>query len=226
MAAFPLVAALVALAFSAVLFARLATRRRHHYALWGLALAMFAVASFLVFLGVAGGWSAWEFRAYWLLGAVLTVPYLAMGELYLLFGARWITTALLLLLLFGTAMALSRVRSAEVVQAALASDLPSGADAFARDGFVLTLARLYSFPAYAVLVAGTVYSAWGMRGRPELRDRFAGTLLIAAGATVVAAGSAFAATGNAAGFSLTLAAGVAVMFAGFLRASRGPRLPG
>ena len=59
-----------------------------------------------------------------------------------------------------------------------------------------------------------------MRGRPELRDRFYGTLLITLGATVVAGGSTFAAIGNLPGFSVTLVAGIALMFAGFLRASR------
>ena len=44
--------------------------------------------------------------------------------------------------------------------------------------------------------------------------RFVGTLLIALGATVVAGGSAFAATGVLAGFSLTLLAGIALMFLG------------
>jgi hypothetical protein len=40
------------------------------------------------------------------------------------------------------------------------------------------------------------------------------------GATIVAAGSAFAATGILPGFSVALTAGIAVMFWGFLRASK------
>ena len=64
-----------------------------------------------------------------------------------------------------------------------------------------------------------------MRGRPELRDRFVGTLLIALGATVVAAGAAFAATGLLVGFIGTLVAGICVMFWGFLRASRPIEVP-
>jgi hypothetical protein len=156
---------------------------------------------------------------------VLNVPYLAAGELLLLIRRRSPTTVLLLVLLFGTAFAVARVRTAHIVGGALDSDLPSGADVFSRDGFALTLARLYSFPAYGILLVGTAWSAWRMRGQPELRDRFAGTMGIAVGATVVAAGSAFAATGNAVGFSLTLAVGVASMFWGFLRASRPPRHP-
>ena len=65
-----------------------------------------------------------------------------------------------------------------------------------------------------------------MRGRRDLRDRFVGTLLIALGATVIAGfGSAFAALGELAAFSLSLAAGIAVMFAGFLRAGRPAQVP-
>ena len=218
----PLLATLVAAAFAVLLAAQYRARRRSYQAVWAVALAMFAVASFVVFLGVLGGWTTGEYRLFWLFGAVLNVPYLAAGELLLLVRRRPLVTVLILLLVFGTAFAVSRVRSAQVVATALDSHLPSGSDVFATDRFVLTMARLYSIPAYGVLVAGTAWSAWRMRGRRELRDRFAGTLGIAVGATIVAAGSAFAATGNATGFSLTLAVGVAVMFWGFLRASRTP----
>ena len=65
-----------------------------------------------------------------------------------------------------------------------------------------------------------------MRGRAELRDRFFGTLLIALGATVIAGfGSAFAALGYLAAFTISLLAGIAIMFWGFLRASRHARSP-
>jgi hypothetical protein len=59
-----------------------------------------------------------------------------------------------------------------------------------------------------------------MRSHPELRDRFVGTVLIAVGATIVAGGATFAAFGMVAGFIVTLVVGIAVMFGGFLRASR------
>jgi hypothetical protein len=90
-----------------------------------------------------------------------------------------------------------------------------GEDAPAR-----TLALLYSYAGTAVLVLGILWSSLGMRGRPELRNRFYGVLWIAAGALVVAGGAAFAAAGNFAGFSVTLVAGVAVMYWGFLTATR------
>ena len=218
----PLAAAAVALAFGLLLARRFLARRRPYHALWALALAMFAAASFAVFLGVLDHWSTGEYRVFWLFGAVLNVPFLAAGELTLLIPRRQVVNALFLVLLFGSAFALSRVLSAHIAPGSLRGDLPSGSEVFARDHFALTLARVYSFPAYFVLVAGAVWSARGMRGRPEVRDRFVGTVGVVAGATIVAAGSAFAATGNATGFSVTLAVGVSVMFWGFLRASRTP----
>jgi hypothetical protein len=218
--AFPLVAALVALAFALLLARQFAARRRPYQALWALALLMYAIASATIALGVWDGWSVTEYKVYWALGAVLNVPFLAQGEIHLLAPRRVPANALLLLLLFGTAFAVARIRSSVVDVTALAGDLPSGSEAYDTDPFALTLARIYSFSGYFVLLAGTLWSAWRMRGRSDLRDRFTGTLLIAVGATVVAAGSAFAAAGNAPGFSLTLLAGISVMFWGFLRASR------
>jgi hypothetical protein len=181
---------------------------------------MYAAASAALAAGAADGWSTGEYRAYWLFGAVLTVPFLAMGEIYLLVRRRAVANALLLVLVFATAFALNRIRTATLVVSALAADLPRGSRAWANDPFALDLARLYSFTGFFVLLGGTLWSAWSMRGADELRNRFLGTLGIAIGASVVAAGSAFAAAGNLAGFSLMITAGVAVMFWGFRRASR------
>jgi hypothetical protein len=59
-----------------------------------------------------------------------------------------------------------------------------------------------------------------MRRKPELKDRALGTIGIVAGATIVAIGSGIGAGyGYVWLFSITLAAGIAVMFWGFLRAS-------
>lgn len=223
---FPLVAALIALGFSALLLRSYLARRRPAQLVWALALLMYAAASVALFLGALDGWTPAEYRVYWLFGAVLNVPYLAMGELYLLVRDRRVTTVVLVLLLFATAFAVARIRTATLDASALDVDLPKGAEVWAGDPVALDLARYYAFPAYFFLVGGTLWSAWRMRAHPGLRDRFLGTLAIAVGATIVAAGSAFAATGNAAGFSLTLTAGIAVMFWGFLRAGRSPAATG
>ncbi len=232
---FPLVAAGVAGVFCAALLRRYLANRRPYQLIWAKAMAMYAVASVVLFVGATFGWNAWWFGAYWLFGAVLTVPFLAGGELVLLArrrgvaGATWV--ALVVLAVVAVVVVLGAVRQvptgfmkvpfrADFRFGPWTRDLPRGADVFGGSSAgAVVIARVYSYSAYAFLLLGTLWSAWKMRGAPELRDRFWGTLLIALGATIVAGGSAFAATGILVGFSLTLLTGITVMFLGFLKAS-------
>lgn len=215
----PLLGTLVCVAFAVALARQYLQRRRPYLLLWAIALVLYAVASFSLLLGALDGWTDAEYRAFWLFGAALTVPYLAAGEVFLLARRGWLTTLVLLVLAFATAFAFNRIRTAMIDEEALVADLPRGSEVFAADPFVLTLARVMSTVAYVALIVGTLWSAWRMRGAPELRSRLVGTALIALGATVVAAGSVFAATGNLVGFSLLNTVGVCAMFWGFLRAS-------
>lgn len=239
MIAFPVLAALVAGAFGLHLLVRFARRGRWHEGVWAISMLLYAAASVALALGVADGWTATEFRAYWLFGAVLTVPYLALGEAYLLIGkghwdvTPWFVTgrrvllskravahALLGVVLVATAWALAVVRDA-TVGPALAEEFPLGREVFGDGTAAHRLAQLFSFPAYFLLLFGAVYSASRMRRSDELKARANGTALIALGATVAAIGSGVGAGfGSFALFSTSLAAGAALMYWGFLVAVR------
>jgi hypothetical protein len=222
---FPLLATAVSLAFGIHLLVRSGTRRAWFEAVWGVAMLMFAAASGALALGVLDGWTTAEFRTYWLFGAVLNVPYLALGEVYLLARRPWVGHAFLVVLLLATAYAASVVRTVPLDTDVLASsEFFSGREVMGEDATARTLALVYSYAGTAVLVIGILWSAMGMRTRPEMRSRFYGVLLIAVGALIVAGGAAFAAAGSFVGFSITLAVGVSVMYAGFLTATR-PRRP-
>lgn len=220
----PLAAAAVALAFAVALAKRYVADRRSFLAFWAVALLMYAAASGAVAFGAASGWTPAAFRVYWTLGAVLNVPFLAQGEFDLLVRrreARWVSYVVLA---FVTAYAIAVVRTAEIDPAALTTDLPSGKEVFGAGTAAHRLPQLVAIPAYLVLLGGALWSAWRMRGRPELRDRFWGTLLIAFGATVIAGfGSAFAALGHLVPFAISLLFGISIMFWGFSRASRRSR---
>jgi hypothetical protein len=167
--------------------------------MWCAALVMYGLASIAVAGGALSGWSRTLFEVYWILGAVLNVPLLAAGEVHLLRRGQVLDVAVWVVLAFVFAYTVAVTRGAAIDPSALAERLPSGKEVFG---------------------AGAAWSAWRMRGRPELRSRFIGTLLVAAGATITAAaGSAFAAVGNLPAFSLSVLTGVAVMFLGFRRAS-------
>jgi MFS family permease len=220
---FPAVATVVALAFGIHLLVRSGRRRAWFEAVWGVALLMFAAASGALTLGVLDGWSTAEFRTYWLFGAVLNVPYLALGEVYLLVRRPWVGHLVLAGLLVASAYAAVEVRTESLDVAVLErAEFFSGREVMGEGATARVLAMIYSYAGTAVLVLGILWSALGMRGRPELRSRFYGILLIAVGALIVAAGAAFAATASFVGFSITLALGVSVMYAGFLTATRRP----
>lgn len=221
MIALPIAATVIALVFGVHLLARSGRRKSWFEGVWGVAMLMFAVASGALVLGVADGWSPVEFRAYWLFGAVLNVPYLALGEAYLLIRRQWVGHLLLVVVLGSTAWASAEIRTAPLdVEVLRTREFFTGREVLGADSPGRALAMIYSYAGTAVLVIGILWSALQMRGRQELRDRFYGVLLIALGALVVAGGAAFAAAANFAGFSLTLAAGVAVMYWGFLTATR------
>jgi hypothetical protein len=185
------------------------------------AVVLGVLAGWTLVFGALGSWTRLEFEVFWVLGAVLNVPFLAAGEIDLLVRRPPVTVALWLILVFVCAYAVATTRTALFDPAALAQDLPSGKEVFGAGSAAHRLPQLISIPSYLILVGGAIWSAWRMRGRPELRDRFMGTLWIAIGATVIAGvGSAFAATGNLPVFSLSLLVGIATMYWGFLRASR------
>lgn len=74
-------AAIVAGAFAVALVRRYLIRGRVNRALvhWAISLAMFCLAAASLAWGEAYGWSSAWFRAYYLLGGVLVVPWLALG---------------------------------------------------------------------------------------------------------------------------------------------------
>jgi hypothetical protein len=160
------------------------------------------------------------FRVYWLFGAVLNVPFLLGGEVYLLARSRVVAHGFLLALALLSVVAALSVFAAAVHRPPLAGALPLGKDVFGDGSVPYRLAQYYSLPAYFLLLGGLVWSAMQMRGNPGLRDRTIGTFGIAAGATIVAIGSGIGAAFHVVPlFSVSLAAGIAVMFWGFLRVS-------
>jgi hypothetical protein len=216
----PLVAAVVAFVFAGLLAKQYGERRRAYQLFWMLALTMYGIASLAVVAGVANEWTRLEYNVFWGLGAVLNVPFLAAGELVLLFRQRWVVWMAWLVLVFSVAYTVAVLRNAGMALEALAEQLPSGKDVFGDATAAHRLPQYFSYPSYLILLAGTAWSAWKMRGHPELRNRFWGTLWIAVGATIVAGGATFAAYGVVAGFVATLVVGIVVMFWGFLQASR------
>ncbi|MGH2707724.1 MAG: hypothetical protein ACRDJK_05470, partial [Actinomycetota bacterium] len=81
---FPLGAALVSAVFAALVARQWHARRRPHQLTWSLALAAFAIASVAASIGLRQGWTPPIYRIFYLFGAIVNVPLLAAGTVYLL----------------------------------------------------------------------------------------------------------------------------------------------
>lgn len=214
---FPLGAAAVSAAFAAALIGRFLERRRPNLLAWGVALAMFSLASLAAAIAILGNWTTAWFRVYYLFGAIVNVPVLALGTVYLL-TPRALAHAAAAVVAAASVVAAALVVSADLNAAALAVDgIPPGAEVVPDS--IRALSRYYSYTGFAVVLAGTLWSAWRLMGTTSVHARrFAqANGLIAAGVVVNALAGAFARYGQGTVFAVGLLAGVVVMYLGFLK---------
>jgi hypothetical protein len=218
---FPLAAAIVSGYFSWLLGVQFSAKRRLNVLSWSIALGMFSLASAAAAVGGLVGWSPPIFRTYYLFGAVLNVPVLALGTVYLL-APRRAANGLALFLIAASFVAAFVVFNADLRSAGLDTEgIPRGSQVLSED--VRLLSRYFSITGFLVVVSGALWSAARLaRGRqPNLRRLAAANLLIALGTTVVAIASEMARIASGSVEDLVFAAGlfigVSVMFAGFLK---------
>ncbi len=234
-------AALVALALAMCTYERWLAARRPHELAWTVSLAMFFVGAAALWFGAANGWDDVSFRIFYLFGAVVNVPFLALGTVYLLGNRRradrW-TAAVALASAFAAGVVLEAPLQAPVP----ADRLPRGSEVFG--ALPRVLAAVASGVGATVVLGGAVWSAWrfwrrrgavspaptaARAGSPARgpAGRLAGAnVLIAAGTLVLGAGGLFNSVLDAMeAFALTLLVGIALIFAGFLVATARPRAP-
>jgi len=216
-------AGLVALAFALSTFERWLDRRRRHELAWTVALAMFTVGAGALWLGAANGWNGATFRIFYLFGAILDVPFLALGTIYLL-GGRSRGDA------WAAGVALAAAFAAGVVAVAPLSGpvpphrLPQGSEVFGP--LPRVLAAVASGAGASVVLGGAVLSAWRLRARRRSRPgsgRLAlANAVIALGTLVLgASGLLNSVLGEMEAFAVTLTVGITLLFAGFLSTNAG-----
>ena len=186
-------------------------------------MTMYALASAAVAGGITGGWDPTLYRIYYLFGALLNVPFLALGSIALL-GRRVLSAVALVVVIAASVYAAIEVASTAAVAEALATEeIPRGRDAWA-DQLLPRMASVYSIAGYVVVLAVTFLTST-KPARPRIGvERVRANRLIAIGVTIVAIGStALTRVGRGSAFSVTLALGVIVMYLGFRLATRTPR---
>lgn len=214
---------LLATAFACCTTERWLARRRPHEAAWSLALVLFAAGAAAMWVGASVGWAAWNFKAFYYLGAIANVPVLALGTVWLLGRRR---TAQIATVAVGGLLAFA---AGLVTQAPLSGRidperLPQGSDVLGAGPRIL--AALCSGLGASVVLAGALLSAWRLlqarrssgaaTGEASPTRLAAANLVIAAGTLVLGAGGALNSVADEMdAFSLSLLAGAALLFAGF-----------
>jgi len=249
MIVFPLIAAGISAVFATMLFMQSAQKRKFPQLFWGIALVMFAIASVVVAIGISQTWGPVLYRLFWIFGVMLNVPWLALGSVALLRN-KYITAVAAAVVVVASLWGIGSTMTAHVCSVVDTSsksqcldtvtgvagepalggkDIPRGKSVWAtaqpeRPQSVHRLGILYSTLAYIVVILIAVMTSRPRKGIAPPPDRRRGNLLIAIGVTIVAVGgTALSRFGHGAPFSISLALGVAVMFAGFLYIGRPPR---
>lgn len=217
-AAFAAAATLVASAFALSTFDRWSRRRRPYDLAWTVSLALFAVGAGALWWAESVGWGLGVFRVFYLAGAILNVPWLALGTVYLL-AERRIADRVRDWLILLSGFAGGVVLFAPTRGAVSGDELPTGRDVFGVAPRVL--AAVGSGVAAVIIVAGAVWSAW--RPRRSGAHLVVGNVLIAVATLILSASGTLAGRlGKDRAFAITLLLGVCVLFAGFLVATRKP----
>jgi hypothetical protein len=204
-------AALLALRLAGGLARRWRQTGRSELGWWAWSLAAYAVAAASIAWGEAAGWDARAFRVYYATGGLLTAALLGAGSLVLAGVQRTRTFALLF-----AGLAVGVALTMPVHGAFTAEGIPA-----AQDHLAFLPARLLAILAN---VAGTL--AVVTVALRSIRQRPLGNALIVLGVAAAASGSGLAGLG-AAGTSLGIALGAALLYAGFVAPAslRAPTVP-
>jgi hypothetical protein len=193
-------AALLAFRLTGKLASRWRANRRPELLAWTWSLAAYAIAAAAIAWGEAAQWDARAFRVYYAAGALLTAPLLGAGSMLLSGRRRAAPVALVYAgLAVGVALAVP------VHGAFAAHGIPP-----AQDHLDFLPARLLAILANTV---GTLAVVWVAVA--TFRRRPLGNALIVLGVVAAALGSGLAGLG-AAGSAIGIAAGVALLYAGFV----------
>jgi len=223
-------AGLISLAFCLLTYDRWLRRRAAHDLAWTIAMALFALGAGSLWWAESRGWSAASFRVFFLTGAILNVPWLGLGTVYLLFGQR-VGHAVRTVLILLSGIAVGVVLTAPTKRAVDPENFPTAKELFGV-GPRLFAALGSAIPALVIIV-GALWSALRImqhrvpaattsarRAAIHPKQLAAGNLLIALGAIVLSASGTIAGRlGKDRAFAITLLVGVSILFAGFIVAS-------
>jgi len=210
-----LLAALAASGFAVDLYRGARAKPRPHVTAYAAGMACFALATWALFLGVTIGWSGPVYKVFFLFGAVINIPVLATGSLFLVIGRRTGRFALALLLPFSAWTALVILPAA--LTSLPAEGVPRGSETFVV-GAPPIMAAIGGGVGATVLIGLALVSVvrfW----RKDRSIVFGNALIVAGTLSAASGGSMLALTGEEWGFAASLLAAATLIWVGYRVAS-------
>ena len=208
------IAGLIASLFAFDLWRDYRRRPRPHIVAYATGITMFAIATWCLFYGVTFGWTSASYRLFFLFGAVLNIPFLALGSMFLVGGKR---AGHIMTLLLGGFTAISTTL---VLTVPFEQELPEGG--IPHEMFDLGFGpRLFAIIGGAVGSTLLIVLALVSLVRFWKRDRALvwGNALIVAGTFAAAWGGSGLALGEAGGFAVSLLLAISLIWGGYRIAS-------
>jgi uncharacterized membrane-anchored protein YitT (DUF2179 family) len=206
-------AAVIASAFAVDLILAFRRRPRPHTAAYAAGITMFAVASWALAYGLTAGWTGTSYRIFYLLGAIINIPFLALGSMYLVIGKRAGTIA------FIVCGAIAAISTTLTTTVPFAQTLPEGGiphEIFPpiSEGFgPRLLAAIAGGTAASLLILLALISLF--RFWKKNRRLVWGNALILSGTLAAAWGGTGLAIGEGAAFAVSLLLAAALIWAGY-----------
>ncbi len=216
-----LVAAIAATAFTLDLVWDHRKNPRPHVAAYATGMAMFAAATWALWAGISYGWTGLGYRVFFLLGAVLNIPVLAVGSMFLVVGKK---SGNALTIFTG---ALGAISTTLVSTVPFARDLPASGlaeDIFPplTEGFgprlLAAIGSGLGAPILIVLALVSVIRFW----RRDRRIVLGSTLILLGTLAGATGGTLLGVLGETAAFEVSLLATVTLIWLGY-RATRARR---
>lgn len=211
------IAALIATGFAIDLWSNWVSRPRPHTAAYAAGIGMFALATWALWSGLTQGWEGWSYRLFFLLGAIINIPVLAIGSWFLVVGKR---AGHISLLLTGAFAAISTTLTTTVpfARALPSSGIPHDIFPPIAEGFGPRLLAAIGggLGATFLIVLGivSIFRFWRRN-----RKLVWGNALIVLGALAASTGGSGLAIGEGAAFAVSLLVAAALIWAGYRTAS-------
>ena len=176
-------------------------------------VGFFALATWALFLGTATGWTSASYRAFFLFGAIVNIPVLALGSMFLVVGRR--AGHVMLLVLFPFFAISVPMTVAQPFDAGLLprGGVPSGRDLWLEVFGPRLWAAIGGGMGATILIVLAIVSVFRFRKRnPRI---VWGNASIVMGTLAAATGGTYLALGEAGGFAVSLLLAVTLIWVGY-----------